>query len=101
MLFKELAEEFLHFFLCFDECFTTGCGRAVGALGAAVFFLGAGPQEATLFHGVQHGIDGSGADLIAVAAELMHDAESEDGFLGGMMQDAEADHTGVGALYFC
>ena len=94
-------EEFLDFFLCFDERLAAGGGGAVGALGAAIFFEGAGAEETVLFHGVQHGIDGSGADLVAVTAELLHDAETEDGLLSGVMQDVEADHSGVEALYFC
>lgn len=99
-LLEEFVEEFADFIFGLGEGFASGGGCPVGALGASCAFEGGGFEEAVFLHGVEHGVDGSGADFVAVALEFLHDAEAEDGFFGGVVKDMQADEPGVEPLNF-
>ncbi len=57
--------------------------------------LFAGAKITFPFQAVEHGVEGSGADAIAVALQLLGHSQTEDGAFDGMVQDVEADQARV------
>jgi hypothetical protein len=56
----------------------------------------AGAQIALLFQAVQHRVQATRTDAVAVAGKLFHHAEAEDRWLmDSMVENMQADQTGI------
>jgi hypothetical protein len=71
-------------------CPAAGCDF-VDAADLSADDLAAGAEVALLFHAVEGGVEGSGADAVAVTAEFLDHAEAEEGALGGVVEHVEPD----------
>jgi hypothetical protein len=91
MVFVELVVELVDFGCDLAEGFFAGRGDFVDAALAAGGAVEVRLEQAGTFHAMQEGIEGAGADAIAVVGELVHHGEAEDGLVRGVNQHMDAN----------
>jgi len=87
LFFEQLTEQFPYFLFCGSECSPAAPRGTVNTPKTATDKLFLRTQPFPGFEFVQYGIKGPGADVIAVARELVDHLQAEYGAFAGMVQD--------------
>jgi len=101
IIFEQFAKQLPHFGFGANESFTSPCRRPVHtALGAADKFFYRSKQT-LFFKAVKDWIESAGAQLIAMAAELLDHGEAVDVFPDRVVQYMKADKPSVKDTMIC
>jgi len=91
LAFDHFEVKLADFFCGLAELCSSARGDLIDAADFAGDDLAFGAEVAFLFHAVEGGVEGSGADAVAVAAELLDHAEAEERAFGGVVEHVEPD----------
>src|SRR3954454_20120315 len=94
-MLEHLAKQLLDALACRAECLAAGGRGAVDATAAAVALPPLRAQVPLALHAMEDRIERSGAEPVAVARQLVDHRLAEDRPFGSVVQQVEADQTGV------
>lgn len=95
VVFKDLVRQLSDLSFCLRQYSPPCAGPVVNFAPPPVDPGKAGAHQAARLHTVQQRIDGSRPDPVAMAPQFLNYTEAEDSLLAGMVQDMNANETGV------